>query len=498
MTTRRAGSPRLPRWPRAKARAATRRWVPGAGRGSVSANDSPGRRLEATRARDLQEVAFALGHEELDVEDGQARPIGAGPRGGEGDLDLVAALGHAQAGDGRRGRPQRRQGVALLAAGGQEGEQEERGPRPPHRMNRVRSRSCRRGASRRAHDIGLDGHARLAVLARGEAHLFEDGLEDGGEAARADVLGRWLTCMAKRAISRMASSVKTRSTPSVARRARYWAIRAFLGSVRMRTRSASVSGRQLDPDGKAPLQLRDEVAGLAHVEGAGGDEQDVVGAHRAVLGGYGGALHDGQQVALDPLAGDVGPRAPLAPRDLVDLVDEHDGPRTAPARWPRARPGAIHEARLLLLEQHLAGLGTGGLAPGLAAAEEAGEHVADLATSISSTPWAPRIWKAGRLDPGHLDLDGAVVEGARAELLAQLLAGGRGATGGRASRGGRGPGRRPGLRAGSRRSRRRSSVALGGSARTSASLLAADHVDGAPPPGRAPSTPRRGRRTPLR
>src|SRR5437667_235918 len=59
--------------------------------------------------------------------------------------------------------------------------------------------------------------------------------------------------------------------------------------------------------------------------GTGGDEQDVVGAHVAVARLYRRAFDDRQQVALDALARDVGPRALAAlARDLVDLVDEDD------------------------------------------------------------------------------------------------------------------------------------------------------------------------------
>ena len=61
------------------------------------------------------------------------------------------------------------------------------------------------------------------------------------------------------------------------------------------------------------------------MERARGDEQDVVGLHRAVLGRHGGALDQGQQVALHALARNLAAAAAtLAGADLVDLVEEHD------------------------------------------------------------------------------------------------------------------------------------------------------------------------------
>ena len=68
-----------------------------------------------------------------------------------------------------------------------------------------------------------------------------------------------------------------------------------------------------------------------------------------------------------------GPVAALAARDLVHLVDEDD------ARVLRALHGqarhllGVHEPRLLLLQQHLAGFGHGQAAPPRAAAEQAGQ-----------------------------------------------------------------------------------------------------------------------------
>ena len=61
------------------------------------------------------------------------------------------------------------------------------------------------------------------------------------------------------------------------------------------------------------------------MERTGGDEQDVVGLHHAVLGGDGAALDQRQQVALHAFARDVGAADGLAaPGHLVDLVDEDD------------------------------------------------------------------------------------------------------------------------------------------------------------------------------
>ena len=81
---------------------------------------------------------------------------------------------------------------------------------------------------------------------------------------------------------------------------------------------------QLDADGEAALQFGNQVAGLGDVEGAGGDEEDVVGAHHAVAGVDGGAFDDGQDVALHAFAGDVGAVAAFASGDFVDFVEEDD------------------------------------------------------------------------------------------------------------------------------------------------------------------------------
>ena len=120
--------------------------------------------------------------------------------------------------------------------------------------------------------------------------------------------------MARWAISRTASSVKVTSIPSVPRSCRY-CVRE--GALRLGEDADQVGLRErleLDANREAPLQLGNQIARLRDVEGSGGDEEDVVGAHRAELGLHRRALDDREDVALDALARDVGAVAALAPR----------------------------------------------------------------------------------------------------------------------------------------------------------------------------------------
>ena len=63
---------------------------------------------------------------------------------------------------------------------------------------------------------------------------------------------------------------------------------------------------QLDADREPPLQLGDQILRLRDVKRARRDEQDVIGLERTVLGRDGRALDDGEEIALDALARDVG------------------------------------------------------------------------------------------------------------------------------------------------------------------------------------------------
>ena len=176
----------------------------------------------------------------------------------------------------------------------------------------------------------------------------------------------------------------------------------------------------------------------------------------------------GQEVPLHALARDVRPVDALAPRDLVDLVEEDD------ARRLRALDGLardlllVDEARLLLLAQHLARLGDAAACGACVRPPKRPGSMSLMATSISSPPWLPRIWKDGHRPLGHLDLDGARVELAR-RAAARAASRASPASGSRA-RLVRPPAARPGPAAagGSSRSRRRSSTRASAFSRTSA------------------------------
>ena len=81
---------------------------------------------------------------------------------------------------------------------------------------------------------------------------------------------------------------------------------------------------QFHADRKAALQLRDQIAGLGDVKGARCNKQNMVGAHHAVTGVYGCALHNGKNIALHALAGNVSSVAALAAGDLITFIEEND------------------------------------------------------------------------------------------------------------------------------------------------------------------------------
>ena len=181
---------------------------------------------------------------------------------------------------------------------------------------------------------------------------------------------------------------------------------------------------ELHPNGEAPLQLRNEIAWLAHVERAGRHEQNMVGLHRAVLGLHVGALDDGEQITLHTLPRHVGAASLTAfAGDLVDFVEEHDAHRFGTFQRIARDVVEVDELLEFLIEQNPTRLAHLHRAPLLLF----GEHVAKpLGHALHA------FGRAGHHGTGHpraalrhLDLHLAAielpVEQQRLELVARTL-----------------------------------------------------------------------------
>ena len=158
------------------------------------------------------------------------------------------------------------------------------------------------------------------------------------------------------------------------------------------------------------------------MEGPRGDEQDVVGAYGPVLRGHGAALHQWQQVALDPLAGDIGAAHPLAAAGhLVDLIEEDDAVLLDVLDRPQLELLLVDPLGRLLVAQHLAGIADAQLAPLGAALAEVLEEPLELAGHLLHARRGHDLHPQG--GGGDLYLDLAVVQIPGAQLVAELLAG---------------------------------------------------------------------------
>ncbi len=159
------------------------------------------------------------------------------------------------------------------------------------------------------------------------------------------------------------------------------------------------------------------------MEGARGDEEDMVGLHRPVLGRHRGALDQRQQVALHAFAADIGALALGACADLVDLVEEDD------AVVLHRIDGLLHD--LLLVEELVGFLGDqhlvaclDGHAPRLgAAAKGLAQHVGEIDHAAAAAGHAGNVETRHAAGIGHLDLDLLGVEFAATQFLAEDLAG---------------------------------------------------------------------------
>ena len=178
---------------------------------------------------------------------------------------------------------------------------------------------------------------------------------------------------------------------------------------------------ELDPDRKASLQFRNEVRRFRHMERAGRDEEDVVGAHHPVFRVHSRALDNRQNVPLDPLAADIGPVTAFTSGDLVDFVDKDDAGLLH--ALDRRAGDAVHVDELLLffLCQVFERLGHLQAARFRFPLKQARQHVLEVDVDLFNRGAGDDLEGRERL-LSYLEIDHAVVEASGAELLAEALA----------------------------------------------------------------------------
>ena len=181
-------------------------------------------------------------------------------------------------------------------------------------------------------------------------------------------------------------------------------------------------GAELDPDGEPALKLGYEVGRLGHVEGPGSDEEYMVRLYHAVLRRDGRALDDGQDVALNPFPGDIGPVGLVAARDLVYLVEEDDPCLLHPVDRVVHDPVHIDELLRFLLDQVLVGLADLHLPSLRFLGKDVPEHVPKLHIHLLHALGGKNL-DDGKTALGHLYLDELVIELPIFEETPHLLSG---------------------------------------------------------------------------
>src|ERR1035437_4374793 len=136
---------------------------------------------------------------------------------------------------------------------------------------------------------------------------------------------------------------------------------------------------------------------------------------------HGGALDDGEDVALYALAAHVRPVPAFAPRVFVDFVEEDDAARSHALQRHAGHLVHVDELLLLLLHQVIERLGHAHFAAARLLAEEAGQHVLDVDAHLLDPGVAGDLERGGAIL--HLDLHQAFVQLALAQALTEFLAG---------------------------------------------------------------------------
>ncbi len=257
-------------------------------------------------------------------------------------------------------------------------------------------------------------------VAGAERHLFEQALKQGVQATGTDVLGFLVDLVGDFGQTLDAILDELDVQPFGLEQCL-----VLFGQRGMRLAQDALEvfrgqGLEFHADRQTTLQLRHQVARLAQVERARGDEQDVVGLDHAQLGVDRAAFDQRQQVALYTLTGDIGAADIAALGDLVDLIDEHDAVLFDRFQRLGLELFFIDQATGFFVAHHFqrfANLQLARLAFALA-------HIGEQALQLVGHFFHAR--GGGDFDAhgiGHLDFDFLVVQLAFAQALAEQLAG---------------------------------------------------------------------------
>ena len=185
-------------------------------------------------------------------------------------------------------------------------------------------------------------------------------------------------------------------------------------------------------NGKAALEFGHEIAGAAFVEGAGGDEQDVVRFHLAIACLDRGPFDDGEEIALDALARNVGALRIVRTTDFVEFVEKDDAARFGLLDRFLMDGVLVHEGFGFLLDEMASGFLDGHLPAALLLGDKPFKHVLKIDIHLLHANVRKDLNGPHFLFKGEFNFP--VVEVAPAEHFAKFVAGAGGRiVGGRSS-----------------------------------------------------------------
>ena len=177
---------------------------------------------------------------------------------------------------------------------------------------------------------------------------------------------------------------------------------------------------QFNPDRQAPLQFGQHIAGFRHMERAAGDEQDMVGLHRAIFGRDRGPFNQRQKIALHAFAADTA-TSHIADRNLVNLVEEDDAVGFGILQRDAGDIVLIHALFSFFIDQLVPRIGNLELAAlGVGFAECLAHHVAEIDHTDLAAHAAQIHRHSWRIS--HFDLDLCIVHRIVDDPLAETLA----------------------------------------------------------------------------